>query len=226
MVTEVENVEKRSLKPDLKKLFWIFLIGSILGAYWEEILHIVRYYRRYGIFDYSPRRGVFWGPFSPVYGAGAVLLCLVLVGKKDKVEITFLKSAVLGGVLEYVISYLQELVIGTTSWNYSNKILSINGRTTIPYMLFWGLLGVIFLKFVYPLIDKFISSIPKRLYDYSTKFLVILLALDMLISWTALGRQAMRVRGIGPYTAIGEAYDVYFDDEYIEQKFPNMVRSK
>lgn len=224
---ELENaktVEDTKISPS--KYFWIFIIGSVFGAYYEEILHIVRYFRRYGVFDYSPRRGVFWGPLSPVYGLGALMMSMVLVRKNDKASATFLKSALLGGLVEYIISFLQEFFLGTTSWNYDNKILSIGGRTTIPYMMFWGLLGILFIKFIYPLLSKIIDEIPREIYKKLTVIFVIFVSIDIFVSWTALGRQTLRHMGFEPITQVGELYDKYFDDEYIKEKFPNMVRSE
>lgn len=205
-----------------KKLFWIFIIGSIFGAYYEEILHIVRYFLNHHAFDWSPRRGAFWGPISPIYGMGAFLMAVVLVNDKDKWYKTFLKASLLGGILEYVINFLQEFFLGTTSWNYSTYFLNINGRTTIPYMLFWGLLGVIFVKIIYPVTSHIIESIPKNIGEKVTKIVMILLLIDVFISWTALGRQTLRRNGVRQITIVDKFYDEYFDDEYILKKFPNM----
>ena len=32
-----------------------------------------------------------------------------------------------------------KVVLGSRSWNYANEPLNIGGRTTVPFMLFWGL---------------------------------------------------------------------------------------
>lgn len=207
-----------------KKLFWIFIIGSIIGAYYEELLFIYRHYNNFGSFAWEPRRGVFWGPLSPIYGMGAVLMSAVLVNKKDKLPMTFLKASLLGGGLEYGVSFLQEFFLGTTSWNYANKILNINGRTTIPYMLFWGLLGVIFVKLIYPAVSNFIEKIPLDIGEKLTRIVMVIVFVDLAISWTALIRQTLRHLDIPQYTIVDRLYDEYFDDDYIYKKFPNMVR--
>lgn len=31
-----------------------------------------------------------------------------------------------------------KVVLGSRSWNYANEPLNIGGRTTVPFMLFWG----------------------------------------------------------------------------------------
>ena len=81
-----------------------------------------------------------YGPISPVYGAGAVLFTVLLLSKPKSNFKTFLEGALIGGIFEYGISFLQETFLHTISWDYSDAFLNINGRTTIPYMIVWGLL--------------------------------------------------------------------------------------
>lgn len=209
------------------KLFIIFLIGCIFGNYYEMILNLVRHYLRDGSIFWEVRRGLIYGPFSPVYGMGAVIITKLLAGKKDAWYITLLKGSILGGSFEYLISFLQETFTGTTSWNYSKKILDINGRTTIPIMLLWGILSLIFVKLVYPFISKQIEKIPYSVGKPILRILVIIISLDMLVSFTAVIRQSLRREGYPAYTIIGETCDKIYTDERLKKAYPNMkVRSK
>lgn len=65
-----------------KKLFLIFVIGSVFGALYEQILNLVKIYFTTGDIVWELRRGVLYGPFSPIYGAGAVLFVYLLVKPK------------------------------------------------------------------------------------------------------------------------------------------------
>lgn len=210
----------------LKKIFWIFLIASIMGAFYEEILFIIKSFINYSTFMWEPRRGVFWGPISPIYGMGAVLMCIVLVNEKDSLVKTFFKASILGGLTEYIISFLQEFFLETTSWNYTDKFLNIGGRTTIPFMLFWGILGICFVKIIYPGLSRVIDIISNKFGTNITVIIFIILSIDIFISWSALIRQTLRHNNIESITVVGEVYDKYFDDDYILEKFPNMVRNK
>ncbi len=210
---------KRKITWD--KYFWLFLFASVLGALYEEGLHIVLYYFKHGVFDYSRRSGVLYGPISLVYGIGAVLMLFITRKKEEKWYIVFSKVAILGGVVEFLLSIVQELLTGHTSWDYSDKFLNIAGRTTIPYMLFWGALGVILVKGIYPKIAKLLDSLKGKTYYIVTTVLFILVLVDIAISGLATARANMREKGIEPYTFIGELCDEYFDDEYIEKKYPN-----
>jgi len=208
-----------------KKLFFVFLVGSVIGSIYEELLFLVQHLLATGQLAWSLRRGVIWGPFNVIYGFGAVIMVYLLLRKPYKKWQIFVYAALLGGVVEYIVSFLQELFTGTMSWDYSHLWLNINGRTTIPFMIVWGLLGLVLVKFVYPLVSDVIERIPVKLGDTVFVVLVVLMALDMLISWTALIRQSLRYNRIPPYTPVGEFYDDYFTDEYLEHYFPNMQRA-
>lgn len=204
------------------KIFWIFVICSIFGAFWEESLYVVRGLIRFGTFMWSPRRGVLYGPFSPIYGAGAVLMIYCLKNGKDKWWAIFLKGALIGGAFEYLISFLQEVFVGTTSWDYSEKFLSIGGRTAIPYMISWGFLAILLMKCLYPIICKLVESFPYSLGKKITKVLLVFLIFDSLISWTAILRWTLRTNDIKPITPVGKFYDIVFTDVYMQKHFPNM----
>lgn len=206
-----------------KKLLFIFVIACIIGTYYEQILTLIKGYFRQGIIIWESRRGVIYGPISPIYGAGAVIMTYFLARKNHTWHQTFLYGAILGGSFEYIISYLQETFVGTVSWDYSNHFLNIHGRTTIPFMIFWGICAVIFVKLVYPFISNLIERIPYKTGNTLSKILVIFLSLDMIVSWTALLRQTMRRNGTEPMTVVGKFYDYYYTDEFLKQYFPNMM---
>ncbi len=205
-----------------KKLFFIYVIGSVLGCYYEQILNFVRHLLRNGDIFWESRRGVIYGPFSPIYGVGAVIICYLLLKNKLTDMQVFLYSTLIGGVFEYLISFLQEEFTHTRSWDYSDKFLNINGRTTIPFMLVWGVLGFIIVKAVYPFLSRQIELIPYQLGEKIFIVLVVFMCLNMFISWTAIIRQSFRREGIPPYTLLDKAYDKYYTDERLHKAFPNM----
>lgn len=218
-----KKIEK---KEYLKLLFWLFLIGSIFGTYFEEIRHIIWYFKHKGVFNYSARRGVLWGPLSPVYGIGAVTLALFLNENEKSYVKTFLKATILGGAVEYILSLIQELFTGMISWDYSHKPFNIGGRTNLLFMIGWGFIGIIFIKFIYPYIKKILGKIPKNIYDKLTMILFVIVTIDIIISWSVLYRQVLRHKNIEPITVVGKVYDKYFDDDYMTRKFPNMRPAK
>ncbi len=205
-----------------KKLFLVFAIGSIIGALYEQILNLIKVYISTGNIVWELRRGVIYGPFSPIYGAGAVLIVYLLVKPNYSNIKTFLYGSILGGAFEYIISFLQETFTHTISWDYSNYFLNINGRTTIPYMIVWGLFTLLFAKVLYPLISNLIEKIPIKIGTIIFYILLIFLIIDMVISWSALIRSALRRNNIKPLTPVGELYDKVYPDKVLAKSFPNM----
>lgn len=216
--------DKRVFAKDLcgYKLFWIFMLGSFFGVMYEQILNFITHYFKYGIIFWEMRRGVIYGPFNPLYGAGAVLMIWLLLRKKRNNMETFLIGGIIGGTFEYVISLLQETFVGTVSWDYSKKFLNIGGRTTIPFMVVWGILALLLAKVVYPKISSIIEKIPYRLGEIVTKWVIIFMCFNMLISWGALIRQTIRRQGIPPITKVDKLFDEYYPDEFLKKYYPNM----
>lgn len=209
-----------------EKLFLIFVLGCIFGAYYEELLNFFRVLFTTGKITWVYRRGLLYGPFSPIYGAGILLVTNFFVNKNLSRFKTFSYIALLGGAFEYLINYLQEYFMGTSSWNYSKQFLNLNGRTTIPIMVIWGIMGVIYVYYLYPKISKFIENIPIKFGTIFTRILFILLTINMFLTFTALGRQTLRNKNIKPYTIVGKIYDKIYTDEYLKKRFSNMEQVK
>ena len=110
------------------KLFWVFFLCSFLGAVVETIFMFLT---RGEIQD---RSSVIYGPFSLVWGMGAVLFTLCfhrLAGRRDL--LIFIGGTVLGGTYEYLCSWGQEVLFGARFWNYSHIPFNINGRVCLLY---------------------------------------------------------------------------------------------
>lgn len=205
-----------------KKLFFIFVIGSVIGVFYEQILNLVKIYFATGDIVWELRRGVLYGPFNPLYGLGAVLVVYLLARPNYSNLKTYIYGGLLGGFIEYFISLLQEIFTHTTSWDYSNHFLNIGGRTTIPFILVWGAFALIYVKLIYPFISKMIEKIPINIGNIVFYFLLVFLIIDMLISFTALFRSAMRRENKEPITPVGRLYDKVYPDSVLSKSFPNM----
>ncbi len=200
------------------KLFWIFLIGCFIGVVLETALCLINNH------ELQSRVGVLYGPFNPVYGAGAVLLTVLLYKTADKGDgAVFIGSALVGGVFEYVVSYFQEKLFGTVSWDYSYMLLDIHGRTNVLYMLFWGALGVIWIKRIYPPLSDQIERIPRSWGRPLTVALALFMLVNISLSALAIDRQAQRRMGISPANRLDYFLDEKYPDDYLAEVFPSMA---
>lgn len=199
----------------------IFTIGCIFGTYWEEIMHLVATYWGTGVPIWESRRGLVYGPFSPVYGIGAVLIYLLFYLPQFKGWFCLVGGATFGGALEYILSILQEQIFGTISWDYSDRWLNINGRTTIPYMIVWGVLVMVFARYLCPFLNKVYHQIRPRQMNRICLFLAIFLTFDILMSVAAVMRQTMRHEGNPADKKIEIFLDQRFPDARLKEIYSN-----
>lgn len=209
-------VDKESIIQKLTKIFWIFLIGSILGYGIEMIVGLVQNGH------FVSRQGLLFGPFIQVYGVGLVAYYLVIsnIKKKSYIKIFFI-TMLLGGIVEYLFSYLQETWFGTISWDYSNLLFNIHGRTSLLHCLYWGIGGVLFVRFILPLVRNLNEWCKNTNFRYITAFLVLFITFDIVMSGMAGSRQLERKNNIAANGYIDNFFDEYYPDEKLEQIYSN-----
>ena len=209
-------VDKENIIQKLTKIFWIFLIGSILGYGIEMIVGLVQNGH------FVSRQGLLFGPFIQVYGVGLVAYYLVIsnIKKKSNMKIFFI-TMLLGGIVEYLFSYFQETWFGTVSWDYSNLLFNIHGRTSLLHCLYWGIGGVLFVRFILPLIRNLNGWCKNTNFRYITAFLVLFITFDIVMSGMAGSRQLERKNNIAANGYIDNFFDEYYPDEKLEQIYSN-----
>ena len=196
------------------KIFWIFVIGSVAG-FFIEMIYTAVYTRTFVI-----RRGLIYGPFIQIYGMGAVAYYLLISKIKEPKE-AFFTGMLMGGILEYVCSFFQEILFGTISWDYSHFFFFFNGRTCVLYCFYWGIIAVAFLKVVYPWLEKIEPLIYKKGVRVFTIFLMLFIAFDIAISCMAANRQQERHDNIPAKNQIDVFLDNTYPDEYLDRIYNN-----
>ena len=200
-----------------EKLFILFLVGSFVGTCIETIFALIVE----GHFELSV--GVVYGPFIPVYGGGAVLLTTVLYRLyKLSDTLIFIISAALGAFFEYICSWGQETFLGTVSWDYSDMPLNIGGRTCLLYSLFWGFLGLVWIRYIYPFASKLIEKIPKKQGSVIVVVVFIFMLYNAFVSVSSIYRWNQRAVGNPPANSFERYIDHHFDDKKMKTLFPHM----
>lgn len=199
------------------KAFWVFIIGSIFGYCIEMIVAFVQE----GHFE--SRQGLLYGPFAQVYGLGALAYYFTvphIKGKKKYLKV-FLFSMVMGGIVEYLCSFIQEKVFGTISWDYSEWLFNINGRTTLIHCTYWGIAGLLYVSYIEPLIPKIENAIKNNHVRVISSCLVICMVLNITISTMAALRQKERIEDVPASGTLDMFLDKNYPNEYMDQVFAN-----
>ncbi len=210
------NKKKFAQGLSFYKIFLFFVLGSIFGCFFEEIQWFVQ--NKY----WTCRHDLLYGPFSTLYGFGLIIFLIILEPKSKYRGIfkTFIYAFFIGGILEYLAAVLTNKFFNIQFWDYSNMFLNIKGKTTIPIMIIWGIMGVILLKIIYPFISRWIEAIPIKIGVILSNILIIFLAFDMFLSYTVFARMIYRNNGTAPLTFIGKFYDEKYNDDYMYNKYP------
>ena len=202
------------------KMVWLFVICSFLGCAFETAYTLIRYHY------FALRVGVIYGPFSEIYGFAAVIMILFLPRIDLHIKLRelylFFACAIVGSAYEFVCSFLQEAALGTVSWDYSSHPFNILGRTSLLYAFFWGIMGVLLIKNIYPLISRYVEKIPRKPGVAITWILLVFMILDLTISAMAVYRANERHRGIPASNVVQVQLDERYPDSVIKGVYPNM----
>ncbi len=198
------------------ELLYIFVITSILGYFIEFFWTLLT---KGVVINHS---AVVIGPFNFAYGICGVALTLLLFKFKDESYLKiFLLSFIGGSILEYIMSWGMELVLGFTAWDYSNRFLNINGRICLLYSIFWGFLGILWIKFIYPQFTNILNKMKPKTYKIVAICLTIFLFLDILLTIGSVTRAKEADRGIEPVNRYERFLDNTFNSKYLKNMFNN-----
>lgn len=123
--------------------------------------------------------------------------------------------------LEFFLSLAQEAIFNTRSWDYSTYWLNIDGRTTVPYALVWGVLVLILAKWVCPFIDGVYRQLSEKQANKLCLAIMLFLIFDITLSIAAVYRQEQRDKGVPAENGVEEFLDENFDDEKLDELFPS-----
>ena len=227
------NKGKESFASGLNayKIIWVFILGCLIGVVFETLF----VYFMTG--DWMRRSGMLYGPFNQIYGMGAVLFTLLLYRfRKSNAFIIFLVSAIVGGIFEYIASWVQQVVFGSVSWEYSDLPTNIGGRTNLFYAAGWGLMGLIFITHLWPFLSEIIERIPNKMIFKGkrsgnvliltgkslTIAFAVFLVLDLALSGAAVFRAGRRAEGIAETNAMDRWLDEKYPDDVMAEKYPSM----
>ena len=159
--------------------FLLFIIYSIIGWILEIIFAFINLKK-------FVNRGFLIGPYCPIYGAGCLLLTILLSKYAEDTIVLFALSIIICSILEYLTSWIMEKIFKLRWWDYSDMKFNINGRICLETMLPFGIIGVIVVKFINPFLLELISQINPNNLSIIVIILMSLFIIDILISFNVV----------------------------------------
>ena len=138
--------------------------------------------------------------------------------------VIFLVAAVIGGAFEAFVSLFMQYAFGAVAWDYSNMPGSLfGGRTCLPFMACWGLLGVVWIKLLLPFMLRLVNLIPWNWRYMLTTVAACFMLVDAVMTLQALDCWYMRLSHDPIDTPIQQFYDHEFGDTYMADRFQSMT---
>ena len=202
MEENIEKNQKKNQKNEIKifgysiwKILAYFIVYSVIGFIVETI---------YGMITkgtLESRQGFVYGPFCPIYGAGAVIMILLLQYFNKNTGRLFVGGFLVGSIVEYILSFLGEIIFHLKWWDYSDRPFNLNGRICIYFSVMWGFLAVLFMSYLHPIVDKLMNRIKAKVKSNVGKVIVLslscFLVVDCLLTTYAL--KAFYIRKVHDY---------------------------
>lgn len=146
---------------------FVYTLAGLIGTVHKTIWA----YQAKGMFEY--RNGSILTPFNYVYG--------LRVGHRHRA------APYRPGV---------EGRAGRRSWNSANEPLNIGGRTTVPFMLFWGLLCYLIVRFILPLVLWLVHLIDDTWHTRLATILLAWILIDAVVTLPAIFLYGQRANGV------------------------------
>ena len=221
-IKKVAETNKRATIRGLSiwRILAYFIIYSIVGYIIETIFGIITK----GVWE--SRQSFLYGPFCAIYGVGAVIMIIFLHGYSKKYTRLFLGGFIVGSIVEYLVSWIGEMILGVKWWDYSNMPLNINGRICVYFSIFWGFLALYLIGSFNPRIDRLIDWFKNK---FSLKFLKIatstvttFLLIDCIITGVALSFFLIRMvakndLNVNNKQAVIQKYDDIYNNETLSK---------
>lgn len=145
--------------------------------------------------------GFLHGPICPIYGYGAMIMYLSLRNLTNNIFILFWFGLIVLSAFEYVVGWLLEITFKTKYWDYSRKMFNIHGRVCLQNSLYWGILGVVFMKLIHPSIERVFGIIPDQYVSIIVSSASTIIIVDTIITVIGLVKINIKLKNLEEITA-------------------------
>ncbi len=162
------------VENNLFELLTYFVIYSFLGWIMESAVRSICEKK-------IINTGFLQGPFCPIYGCGAIIMILFL-NNFNNVFILFMMSILILTIWEYIVGFFLEKIFKTKYWDYSDQKFNIQGRVCLTNSICWGILGVLFTKYIHPFIVSKLVYIDGMSLKIAIYIIISLCIIDSIVS--------------------------------------------
>ena len=161
-----------------------FFVFSLLGYLLECV--VLTYENKTPVIN----RGFGHGPFCIIYGFGALGAVALLTPLADNPMKLYIASMVMATTMELVTAFMMVRLFGSFWWDYSKKPLNYRGIICLESSLAWGLLGIIFFRFLNGFVHHLVGYVPENM----GKKMAVGLVVFYLVDFAYTVREQMRER--------------------------------
>ena len=221
-----ENINKKKKITILGLSVWrrmaYFVIYSVVGYIIETIFGIITK----GVWE--SRQSFLYGPFCAIYGLGASIMIMFLHKYSKNYTRLFIGGFIVGSIVEYLVSWIGESLLGVKWWDYSDMPLNINGRICVYFSIFWGFLALYLIASFNPRIDRLINWIKSKLSVKALKTLTTTVTLVLLIDCivTGIALSFFLIRMVNDYDLNVPNKEIIvhkYEDIYKDEKLSNFI---
>lgn len=216
--TAYEKVSRTFIDLTYTNLLWIFLITSVVGLVGETLVS----WPIDG--ELRHRFGLLWGPFSPIYGLGAVLITVALNNlRQARTSTLFAVAGLVGSSLEFVGGWFWKNFFGVLAWSYEGQPFNLFGYTSLGMACCWGLIGMVWMKMALPIVMKVIEALSMLTIAPITAALSVFLAADIAMTFATINCWFDRLDNVPVSTPIEQFCATHFDNEFMQSRFGVMT---
>lgn len=198
-------------------LVFVFAVCSLLGLIAETVVSYFADGR------WESRAGFVWGPFSPIYGVGAVLVTLALHRfERAPLIVVYAESAVIGGAFEYFAAWFWESAFGIVAWSYIDQPFNVGGKTCLGIALVWGFAGLAWVKFAAPVLRHASNAVPAKWRQPIAWAALAFFLADAAVTIGALDCWMARIAGEQPHGFYQEFFAAHYGDSFMQTRFETM----
>lgn len=199
-----------------------FIIYSVVGYIIETIFGIITKG------TWESRQSFLYGPFCAIYGLGAAIMIIFLHKYSKNYTRLFIGGFIVGSIVEYLVSWIGEMLLGVKWWDYSDMPLNINGRICVYFSIFWGFLALYLIVSFNPRIDRLINWIKNKLSVKALKVLTttvtLVLLADCIVTGVALSFFLVRMVCKNDLNVANKDFIIQkYDDIYSDEKAANFI---